>query len=148
MTGSQSSTLAWRIPMDRGAWWATVQASQRIKTGWVAKHSTGVYSNNNYNHRSTHRECSLYLFIFGCPGSSLQRAGSCSRAQPLEHGHSNRGTWAWLSYCVWDLPGLGIKPTSPALAGWLLTTWPPRKFWECFLNARPFIHFNLFNLHW
>ena len=29
-----SSILAWRIPMDRAAWWATVL------TDWAAKHST------------------------------------------------------------------------------------------------------------
>ena len=28
---TRSSILAWRIPMDRGAWQATVQASQRIR---------------------------------------------------------------------------------------------------------------------
>ena len=28
---THSSILAWRIPMDRGAWQATVQASQRIR---------------------------------------------------------------------------------------------------------------------
>ena len=161
MTGNQSSTLSRRIPMDRGAWWATVQGSQRIKHGWVTKHSTGMYNNNNnYNNRSTHREYFFYLFIFGCPGSSLQCAGSCCRAQALgagssygslqavEHSHSYRGTWAWLPYCMWDLHGLGIKPMYSALAGWLLTTRPPRMFWECFLNARPFIYFNLFNLRW
>ena len=27
-----SSILAWRIPMDRGAWWATVHGSQRDTT--------------------------------------------------------------------------------------------------------------------
>ena len=26
---THSSILAWRIPMDRGAWWATVHGSQR-----------------------------------------------------------------------------------------------------------------------
>ena len=26
---THSSTLSWRIPMDRGAWWATVHGSQR-----------------------------------------------------------------------------------------------------------------------
>ena len=25
---AHSSVLAWRIPMDRGAWWATVMGSQ------------------------------------------------------------------------------------------------------------------------
>ena len=29
--------------------------------------------------------------------------------------------------CKWDLPGPGIEPVSPALAGRLFTTEPPRK---------------------
>ena len=33
---------------------------------------------------------------------------------------------------MWDLPGLGIKPVSPALAGRFLTTGPPGKSW-CFV---------------
>jgi len=28
---SHSSILAWRVPMDRGAWPATVQGSQRVR---------------------------------------------------------------------------------------------------------------------
>ena len=31
---THSSILAWRIPMDRGAWWATVQ---RVRHVWVTK---------------------------------------------------------------------------------------------------------------
>ena len=27
---THSSTLAWRIPMDRGAWWATVHGVTRV----------------------------------------------------------------------------------------------------------------------
>ena len=29
--------------------------------------------------------------------------------------------------CVWDLPGTGLEPVSPALAGGFLTTEPPGK---------------------
>ena len=28
-----SSMLAWRIPMDRGAWWATVRGVTKSRTG-------------------------------------------------------------------------------------------------------------------
>ena len=28
---THSSILAWRIPMDRGSWWATVVVSQRVR---------------------------------------------------------------------------------------------------------------------
>ena len=34
---------------------------------------------------------------------------------------------------LWDLPGPGLKPVSPALAGGFLTTAPPGKFLRLFL---------------
>ena len=37
------------------------------------------------------------------------------------------GTRASLPCSMWNLPGPGIKPTSPALAGGFLTTGPPGK---------------------
>ena len=30
---TNSNILAWRIPMDRGAWWATVQGVSKSQTG-------------------------------------------------------------------------------------------------------------------
>ena len=36
---TQSSILAWRIPMDRGAWRATVLGSQRVRHDGATKHS-------------------------------------------------------------------------------------------------------------
>ena len=41
---THSSILAWRIPLDRGAWWATVYGSQRIGHDWATKHSTAYYN--------------------------------------------------------------------------------------------------------
>ena len=35
---THSRILAWTIPMDRGAWWATVHGSQRAGHDWGAKH--------------------------------------------------------------------------------------------------------------
>ena len=42
------SILAWRIPMDRGAWRATVHGLQRVVHDWATKHSTRSwhYSSN------------------------------------------------------------------------------------------------------
>ena len=37
---THSSILAWRIPMDRVAWQATVHGSQRAGHDWATKHST------------------------------------------------------------------------------------------------------------
>ena len=34
------SILAWRIPMDRGAWWAAVTGPQRAGHDWTTKPST------------------------------------------------------------------------------------------------------------
>ena len=40
--------------------------------------------------------------------------------------------------CMWDLPGSGLEPVSPALAGGFLTTAPPGKAPGCaFLMGRP-----------
>ena len=36
---THSSILAWRIPMDRGAWWATVQAVTESDTIEATKHT-------------------------------------------------------------------------------------------------------------
>ena len=39
---THSSILAWRIPMDRGAWWATVHgvAKSYLQLSGYAQHST------------------------------------------------------------------------------------------------------------
>ena len=42
---THSSTVAWRIPMDRGACWATLgqsMGSQRVRHDWTTKHSTAT----------------------------------------------------------------------------------------------------------
>ena len=55
----------------------------------------------------------------------------------VAHGLSSCGSRALehrLSSCgMWDLPGLGIEPVSPALLGGFLTTAPPGKsLKDCF----------------
>ena len=44
--------------------------------------------------------------------------------QALECRLSSRGARALLLHGMWDLPGPGIEPVSPALAGGFLTTAP------------------------
>ena len=51
---------------------------------------------------------------------------SCS-SWALQHRLSSCGARASLLHSMWDLPGLGLKPMSPALAGGFLTTAPPGK---------------------
>jgi len=53
----------------------------------------------------------------------LQSTGSVVAAGRL-HSH---GTWALLLQGMWNLPGPGIEPVSPALAGGFLSTGPLRK---------------------
>ena len=43
---------------------------------------------------------------------------------------SNCGSRAQLLRGMWDLPGPGLEPASPALAGRLSTTAPPGKPWN------------------
>ena len=92
----------------------------------------------------------IYLFIYGCVGSSFLCEGFLQLWQvgaPLHHGvrpltiaaslvveHrlqtrrlSNCGSQAQLLHGMWDLPGPGLEPVSPALAGGFLTTAPPVK---------------------
>ena len=35
---THSSILAWKIPVDRRAWWATVMGLQRVRHDWATKH--------------------------------------------------------------------------------------------------------------
>ena len=51
---------------------------------------------------------------------------SCG-SRALERRLSSCGAWAQLLHGMWDLPGPGLKPVSPALAGGFLTTAPPGK---------------------
>ena len=43
-TATHSSILAWKIPMDRRAWRATVHAVARVRLDWVTKHSRALLS--------------------------------------------------------------------------------------------------------
>ena len=51
---------------------------------------------------------------------------SCG-SQAVERRLSSCGAWAYLLHGMWDLPGPGLEPMSPALAGGFLTTEPPGK---------------------
>ena len=75
----------------------------------------------------------------GCAGFSLRwllllqstgsrRAGFSSRGSwDLECRLSSCGAWAYLLRRMWDLPGPGLEPLFPALAGGFLTTASPGK---------------------
>ena len=92
----------------------------------------------------------IYLFIYGCVGSSflcegllqlwqvgplfIAVRGPLTIAASLVAEHrlqtrrlSNCGSRAQLLRGMWDLPRPGLEPVSPALAGRLSTTAPPGK---------------------
>ena len=63
-----------------------------------------------------------------CGLQQLWHAGfsSCG-SRALEHRLSSCGSRAQLLCSMWDLPGPGLEPVSPELAGRFLTTAPPGK---------------------
>ena len=97
----------------------------------------------------------IYLFLAALGLRFCARAfSSCGKRGPLfiavrgpltipaslaaEHRLQTRrlsscGSRAQLPHGMWDLPGPGLKPVSPALAGRLSTTAPPGKPWCLFL---------------
>ena len=88
-----------------------------------------------------------------CRGWGLLR---CCQARALgtwatpvaAHWLSSYGIQAYLSCRVWDLPGPGIKPMSPALAGWFFTTKPPGKPTNTWLFSVFFILIILLDVKW
>ena len=63
-----------------------------------------------------------------CSMRALEHAGfSSSGTRALERRLSSCGARAQLLRGIWDFPGPGIKPVSPALAGRLPATAPPGK---------------------
>ena len=69
------------------------------------------------------------VWVSHCGGFSYCRTQALgTRASTLAVcGLSSCGTWAELFPDMWDLPGPGIEPVSPALAGRFLTTEVPGK---------------------
>ena len=50
---------------------------------------------------------------------------------------SGWGAWGELLRGMWDLPGPGIEPVSPALAGRFFATGPPGKSLSCVSRVLP-----------
>ena len=81
-----------------------------------------------------------WLLLLRSTGSRRMGFSSCG-VRALERRLSSCGAWASLLRGMWDLPGSGLEPMSPALAGWFPTTVPPRKppaFVSCRLLKWPF----------
>ena len=71
-----------------------------------------------------------WLLLLQSTGSRHAGFSSCDQ-RALERRLSCCGTRASLPCRMWDLPGPGMEPVSPALAGGVLTTAPPRKSLKC-----------------
>ena len=69
---------------------------------------------------------SRWLLLLRSTGSRCAGFSSCG-SWALEHRLSSCGAWVQLLHGMWDLPGPGLEPGSPALAGGFLTTAPPGK---------------------
>ena len=67
-----------------------------------------------------------WLLLLRSTGSRQAYFSSCG-SRALECRLSSCGAWAELLRGMWDLPGPGIEPVSPALAGGFLSTVPPGK---------------------
>ena len=67
-----------------------------------------------------------WLLLLRSTGSRCAGFSSCG-SQALERRLSSCGARASLLCGMWDLPGPGLEPVSPALAGGFLTTVPPEK---------------------
>ena len=80
----------------------------------------------------------LRWLLLWSTGSRCTGFSSCG-TWALEHGLSSCGARAQLLRGMWDLPGPGLEPVSPALAGGFLTTAPPGKPYIhvlCFLHLK------------
>ena len=67
-------------------------------------------------------------------GSRCAGLSSCG-TQALECRLSSCSSWAQLLHGMWDPPGPGLEPVSPALAGGFSTTAPPGKPLMWFLEG-------------
>ena len=76
----------------------------------------------------------MLVFVAACGLSlvvvrGLLIAGSCGAWALQYKSFSGCGAGTQLLHGMWDLPGPGIKPTSPALTGRFLPTGPPKRAW-------------------
>ena len=74
----------------------------------------------------------------GTQASVVVACGLSCGSRALECRLSSCGAWAQLLHGMWDLPGPGLEPVSPALAGRFPTTVPPGKSNRTFLSPQKF----------
>ena len=84
---THSSILAWRICMNRGAWWATVYV--------IAESDTTVCS-----HIHTHKQLEV-AWALGSYQNKLKSTLACSSG--LTHTHTHTHTHCWKLHGLWAL---------------------------------------------
>jgi len=95
----------------------------RCCTGFSA-----VVVSGSYSVVAVHRLRWLWSTALGSGVSVVVAHGLSSfGSQALWHGLSSCGAQASLFCGIWDLPGSGMEPVLPALAGRFFTTEPPGK---------------------
>ena len=88
-------------------------------------------------------------WALGCAGFSTWNTWALDRGS-----FNSYGPWASLLQSMWDLPGPGIKPVSPTLAGGFLTTGPPGKsktsffFFFLYSTVNYIAQWTIFNILW
>ena len=75
-----------------------------------------------------------------CVGFSLRRLLLLRSTSSRRAGFSSCGARAYLLHGMWSLPGPGLEPVSPALAGRFLTTVPPGKSLKRPFKIAPFTY--------
>ena len=125
-----SSSLVWKIPWDRGAWWATSAGMQRVRQDWATNTFTFIYILNNKvcQEKDTSLELmiiftmitKLYIiyayvdviYIYACVCVSLLLKNILA---------TPRG--------MWDLSSPPMfEPAPPALEAWSQNHWAVREF--------------------
>ena len=77
------------------------------------------------------------MLLFSCSvvSDSFATPWTVARQAPVSMGFSRQEYWSGLPFpSPGDLPDLGIKPTSPALAGWFFTVELPGKPTYIYIN--------------
>ena len=101
----------------------------------------GLHCSARASHRSGFYCCGARALGMRASVVVAQGLSSCG-SRALECRLSSCGTQASLLHGMWDIPGIGLEPISPALAGRFLTTAQPGKSPKSFsLKQNPKSHF-------
>ena len=100
---THSSILVWRIPMDRGAWWATVQRATKSQTRLKQHVCT---------HTHTHTYISSW-FLWPSIAQPTRASEKCSSNETSPVSPSKKQTQLlslikWESFIAWNIYSMGL----------------------------------------